>query len=118
MEANCRLFSRAVLWDITSAVLYKTQGEDDTVERGDGMFSTILVSYRACSCLVSVANLLDLQDQKLQSALRDWENEKWRFVSNKVGPGFTPQACQARALVLSGEAPEPEPDEEPVEENL
>lgn len=57
-------------------------------------------------------------DQKLQSALRDWENEKWRFVSNKVGPGFTPQACQSRAMVLSGEAPEPDPEDEPTEENL
>ena len=65
-----------------------------------------------------VTNLWDLQDQKLQAALRDWENEKWRFVSNKVGPGFTPQACQSRAMVLSGEAPEPEPDEEAAEENL
>ncbi|RYP06262.1 hypothetical protein DL764_003276 [Monosporascus ibericus] len=57
-------------------------------------------------------------DQKLQAALRDWESEKWRFVSNKVGPGFTPQACQARALVLSGEAPEPELEEEAGEENI
>jgi hypothetical protein len=47
-------------------------------------------------------------DLKLQTALQDWENEKWRFVSNKVGPGFTPQACQARALVLSGEVEEEE----------
>ena len=65
-----------------------------------------------------VTDILNLQDQKLQAALRDWENEKWRFVSNKVGPGFTPQACQSRAMVLSGEAPEPEPDDEAVEENL
>ncbi|KAI1814843.1 MYB DNA-binding domain-containing protein [Poronia punctata] len=45
-------------------------------------------------------------DQKLRTALQDYENEKWRFVSNKVGPGFTPQACRERAAQLSGEIPE------------
>ncbi|RWA08906.1 hypothetical protein EKO27_g6196 [Xylaria grammica] len=45
-------------------------------------------------------------DQKLRTALQDYENEKWRYVSNKVGPGFTPQACRERAAQLSGEMPE------------
>lgn len=47
--------------------------------------------------------ITNLQDQKLRTALQDYENEKWRFVSNKVGPGFTPQACRERAAQLSGE---------------
>ncbi|KAI1085611.1 hypothetical protein F5B20DRAFT_567544 [Whalleya microplaca] len=45
----------------------------------------------------------DETDQKLRTALQDYENEKWRFVSNKVGPGFTPQACRERAAQLLGE---------------
>ncbi|KAI0435195.1 hypothetical protein F5Y09DRAFT_106600 [Xylaria sp. FL1042] len=48
----------------------------------------------------------DETDQKLRTALQDYENEKWRYVSNKVGPGFTPQACRERAAQLSGEMPE------------
>ncbi|KAI1777765.1 hypothetical protein F4818DRAFT_456808 [Hypoxylon cercidicola] len=44
----------------------------------------------------------DETDQKLRTALQDYENEKWRFVSNKVGPGFTPQACRDRATQLMG----------------
>ncbi|KAL7626781.1 hypothetical protein AAE478_003555 [Parahypoxylon ruwenzoriense] len=44
----------------------------------------------------------DETDQKLRTALQDYENEKWRFVSNKVGPGFTPQACRERAAELLG----------------
>lgn len=49
----------------------------------------------------------DETDQKLRTALQDYENEKWRFVSNKVGPGFTPQACRERAAqLLGGEAGE------------
>ncbi|KAI1384863.1 uncharacterized protein F4822DRAFT_433402 [Hypoxylon trugodes] len=44
----------------------------------------------------------DETDQKLRTALQDYENEKWRFVSNKVGPGFTPQACRERATQLLG----------------
>ncbi|KAI1331055.1 hypothetical protein F5Y16DRAFT_408192 [Xylariaceae sp. FL0255] len=48
----------------------------------------------------------DETDQKLRTALQDYENEKWRYVSNKVGPGFTPQACRDRVAVLNGEMPE------------
>ncbi|KAH7038073.1 uncharacterized protein B0I36DRAFT_346099 [Microdochium trichocladiopsis] len=57
----------------------------------------------------------DEMDQKLRNAIRDWENEKWRFVSNKVGPGFTPHACQQRSRILSGEITEEvlEEDEQP-----
>ena len=43
------------------------------------------------------------QDQKLKTALQDYENEKWRIIANKVGTGFTPAACRERAAQLSGE---------------
>ncbi|KAI1432913.1 hypothetical protein GGR50DRAFT_696547 [Xylaria sp. CBS 124048] len=56
----------------------------------------------------------DEMDQKLRTALIDYENEKWRYVSNKVGPGFTPQACRERAAQLSGEMPEEVVDEEGI----
>ncbi|KAH8879886.1 MYB DNA-binding domain-containing protein [Thozetella sp. PMI_491] len=42
-------------------------------------------------------------DQKLRTALQDYENEKWRIIANKVGTGFTPVACRERAAQLSGE---------------
>lgn len=42
----------------------------------------------------------DETDQKLRSALAEYENEKWRIVANKVGTGFTPQACRDRATEL------------------
>ncbi|VBB87148.1 Putative protein of unknown function [Podospora comata] len=45
----------------------------------------------------------DETDQKLKTALQDYENEKWRIVANKVGTGFTPAACRERAAQLSGE---------------
>ncbi|KAB5570845.1 hypothetical protein GE09DRAFT_1055622 [Coniochaeta sp. 2T2.1] len=45
----------------------------------------------------------DETDQKLRTALQDYENEKWRIVANKVGTGFTPAACRERAAELSGE---------------
>jgi hypothetical protein len=41
-----------------------------------------------------------IQDQKLRTALQDYENEKWRIVANKVGTGFTPAACRERAAQL------------------
>ncbi|KAK4146884.1 uncharacterized protein C8A04DRAFT_34456 [Dichotomopilus funicola] len=45
----------------------------------------------------------DETDQKLRTALQDYENEKWRIIANKVGTGFTPIACRDRAAELSGE---------------
>ncbi|KAH8910309.1 hypothetical protein BR93DRAFT_472899 [Coniochaeta sp. PMI_546] len=45
----------------------------------------------------------DETDQKLRTALQDYENEKWRIVANKVGTGFTPAACRERAAELSGQ---------------
>lgn len=42
-------------------------------------------------------------DQKLRTALQDYENEKWRIVANKVGTGFTPVACRERAAQLLGD---------------
>ncbi|CAM1510363.1 Fc.00g006980.m01.CDS01 [Cosmosporella sp. VM-42] len=44
----------------------------------------------------------DETDQKLRTALQDYENEKWRIVANKVGTGFTPAACRERADELQG----------------
>ncbi|OLN95566.1 Transcriptional activator Myb [Colletotrichum chlorophyti] len=44
----------------------------------------------------------DETDQKLRTALQDYENEKWRIVANKVGTGFTPAACRERAHELMG----------------
>ncbi|KAK3313744.1 hypothetical protein B0H66DRAFT_359711 [Apodospora peruviana] len=44
----------------------------------------------------------DETDQKLRTALQDYENEKWRIVANKVGTGFTPAACRERATELLG----------------
>ncbi|KAK3692021.1 hypothetical protein B0T22DRAFT_502840 [Podospora appendiculata] len=45
----------------------------------------------------------DETDQKLRTALQDYENEKWRIVANKVGTGFTPAACRERSAQLLGE---------------
>ncbi|KAI9147967.1 pre-mRNA-splicing factor spp42 [Paramyrothecium foliicola] len=56
----------------------------------------------------------DETDQKLRTALQDYENEKWRIVANKVGTGFTPAACRERAAELSGELPPDLPQSSPL----
>ena len=43
-----------------------------------------------------------MQDQKLRTALADYESEKWRIIANKVGTGFTPVACRERVEQLMG----------------
>lgn len=47
-------------------------------------------------------SLRSSQDLKLRAAMQDYENERWRIIANKVGPGFTPVACRERASQLSG----------------
>ena len=42
------------------------------------------------------------QVQKLNNALREYENDKWRVISTKVGSGFSPTACKDKASELSG----------------
>lgn len=46
-----------------------------------------------------------IQDQKLNMALQEYENEKWRIVANKVGTGFTPASCRERAEQLESGDP-------------
>lgn len=58
---------------------------------------------RRIPCRAVVLTETTLQDQKLRTALQDYENEKWRIVANKVGTGFTPMACRERAAQLLGQ---------------
>lgn len=32
--------------------------------------------------------------------MRDYENDRWRIISSKVGSGFTPAACREKAAEL------------------
>lgn len=38
--------------------------------------------------------------ERLKNAIHDYESEKWRIISAKVGHGFSAQACKARAEEL------------------
>lgn len=51
--------------------------------------------------------------QRLETALHDYEQEKWRIIAQKVGTGFTSAACREKAEELAGGpvADEGEPDE-------
>ncbi|KAF2144037.1 uncharacterized protein K452DRAFT_325329 [Aplosporella prunicola CBS 121167] len=42
--------------------------------------------------------------QKLRNAIQEYENDKWRIISAKVGSGFSPAACRDKVAELSGEA--------------
>lgn len=41
------------------------------------------------------------QIQRLETALREYESEKWRIVSGKVGNGFTALACKEKAEAMA-----------------
>lgn len=44
------------------------------------------------------------QIQRLRNAMQDYDNDRWRFVSSKVGNGFSAAACKAKAEEMEAEA--------------
>lgn len=48
------------------------------------------------------------QVTKLRTAMQDYDNDRWRIISSKVGNGFSATACQAKADELAMEDQEPE----------
>lgn len=43
------------------------------------------------------------QVQKLRNAMSEYEQDRWRIISSKVGNGFSSSACQDKALELKFE---------------
>lgn len=41
--------------------------------------------------------------QKLRSAIREYDNDRWRIISTKVGNGFSAAACKDKAAELASE---------------
>lgn len=56
--------------------------------------------------------------QKLRNAMQEYENDRWRIISAKVGSGFSPAACRDKAAELSGELPAPEEDPEAMPQDM
>ena len=44
-----------------------------------------------------------LQVQRLKNAMRDYDNDRWRIISSRVGNGFSAAACEAKADELEAE---------------
>ncbi|PLB33296.1 SANT/Myb-like DNA-binding domain-containing protein [Aspergillus candidus] len=42
----------------------------------------------------------DEMTQRLERAMQEYENDRWRIVAGKVGNGFTPAACREKATQL------------------
>lgn len=38
-----------------------------------------------------------MQVVKLRNAMQEYENDRWRIISSKVGNGFSPAACRDKA---------------------
>lgn len=45
---------------------------------------------------------------KLRNAMQEYENDRWRIISSKVGSGFSPAACRDKAAELEVEVEEAE----------
>ena len=59
------------------------------------------------------------QVQRLRVAMQEYDNDRWRIISGKVGNGFSASACKEKATELEDEdgieniAPAQEASEEP-----
>jgi hypothetical protein len=47
-----------------------------------------------------------MQLEKLRNAIREYENDRWRIISSKVGNGFSAAACKDKAAELETEREE------------
>lgn len=46
--------------------------------------------------------------------MQEYDNDKWRIISSKVGSGFSPAACRDKAAELAGEVPTAEDELESI----
>lgn len=52
------------------------------------------------------------QVAKLRTSMQEYENDKWRIISSKVGAGFSPAACKDKAEELKAIQIEQEEEQE------
>lgn len=52
------------------------------------------------------------QVAKLQTSMQEYENDRWRIISSKVGAGFSPTACKDKAEELKAIQTEQEEERE------
>ncbi|KAF2875885.1 hypothetical protein BDV95DRAFT_284671 [Massariosphaeria phaeospora] len=56
------------------------------------------LQVRYCTKLkAKTTNWTDEMVQKLRNAMNEYETERWRIISSKVGNGFSPAACRDKA---------------------
>jgi hypothetical protein len=53
---------------------------------------------------------------KLRNAVREYENDRWRIISTKVGNGFSPAACKEKVAEMTQEGEDLAAVEEDEEE--
>lgn len=72
------------------------------------------LQVRYCTKLKAKStNWTDEMVQKLRNAMQEYENDRWRIISSKVGQGFSPAACKEKAMEIESlEAVAEEEEEE------
>ncbi|CAD0027750.1 unnamed protein product, partial [Aureobasidium pullulans] len=67
------------------------------------------LQVRYCTKLKAKTTLWnDDMIQRLRTAIQDYDNDRWRFISSKVGSGFSAAACKAKAEEIEAEDMEAE----------
>lgn len=67
------------------------------------------LQVRYCTKLkAKTTNWTDEMVLKLRNAMQEYENDRWRIISSKVGSGFSAGQCRDKAAELEAEAEETE----------
>jgi len=99
----------------TLQVRYCTKLKAKTTVWTDDMVCVTPWAHSACVLtltlilLLEVAEMLTIlgnQVQKLQQAMQEYENDRWRIISSKVGSGFSPTACRDKAAEIEAQEDE------------
>jgi hypothetical protein len=87
-----------------------------------GCHARCFVARRSLFLPHVLALMQQFQVVKLRNAMREYENDRWRIISTKVGSGFSPAACKEKAAEMAQQgdvvAEVEEEEEEEVEEDL
>lgn len=90
VEENIGLLPRQEQRYPAGQVLYQAQGQGGDLDRRYGTRTPMML-------LPLNKPLTWRQVGRLRHAMHEYESEKWRIISSKVGHGFSAAACQQKA---------------------
>lgn len=91
--------------------MHKAESKDYGLDGGHGT-SSHLYRYDTLKKTTIRADRILPQLDRLRHAVEEYEQDRWRIISGKVGNGFSANACRDKIAELNGEPVERSEDDE------